>query len=134
MLTVTDRAAEFLRESLSKREEEMPEALRIVYSEAEGYQLTLDNPKDGDQVFAQEGQGFLLLDAELSEVLADAIVDVQESAQGPRLTLTTNKTPEREPAEEEGVEGEGPKRESAETPAAKAKAAKGATAEEKGES
>lgn len=109
MLTVTDRAVEFLRESLSRRQEGMPEALRIVYSDRDGYQLTLDNPKDGDQVFKQDGASFLLLDAELSDLLSEAIVDIHESIQGPRLTLTTNKTPEPRPApvDEGEAEGEG---------------------------
>jgi len=107
MLTVTDRAVEFLRESLTRRQEGMPEALRIVYSDREGYQLTLDNPKDGDQVFKQDGESFLLLDAELSDLLSEAIVDIHESIQGPRLTLTTNKTPEPRPAPVDEGEGEG---------------------------
>jgi len=48
MLTVTDKAAEYLRESLTRKETGAPEALRIVQTE-DGYQLTLDNPKDDDQ-------------------------------------------------------------------------------------
>jgi Fe-S cluster assembly iron-binding protein IscA len=120
MLTVTERAVEFLRESLGRRQEGMPESLRIVYSEREGYHLTLDNPKDGDHVFQQDGERFLLLDAELTELLAEAIVDIQDSPQGPRLTLTTNKTPEAtEPAEGEGEAGE------SEAPAGEAEAAGG---------
>jgi Fe-S cluster assembly iron-binding protein IscA len=130
MLTVTDRAAEFLRESLTRRGDGMPEALRIVYTEEQGYQLTLDNPKDGDQVFAQEGESFLLLDAELNEVLGDAIIDLQDAPQGPRITLTTNKTPARRPAEEE-TEGEPP---SEDTPKAKARASKAAAEKEKADS
>jgi len=136
MLTVTDRAAEFLRESLTRRGDGMPEALRIIYTEEQGYHLTLDNPKDGDQVFAQEGESFLLLDAALNEVLEDAVVDLQDAPQGPRITLTTNKTPAPEPAQEEASAGDEPAPE--EKPAAKskarAKAAKAAADEETDES
>ena len=87
MLTVTDRAAQYLRESLTRREAGAPEALRIVQTD-DGYQLTLDNPKDDDQVFEQEGQNYLLLDEGVGEALSDATLDVYESPQGLSLTLT----------------------------------------------
>ena len=87
MLTVTDKAAQYLRESLTRREAGAPEALRIVQTE-DGYQLTLDNPKEGDQVFEQEGQNYLLLDEKVGEALSDAMLDVHESPQGLSLTLT----------------------------------------------
>jgi len=87
MLTVTDKAAEYLRESLTRKETGAPEALRIVQTE-DGYQLTLDNPKDDDQVFEQEGQNYLLLNEEVGEALSDATLDVHESPHGLSLTLT----------------------------------------------
>jgi len=93
MLTVTDTAAQYLRETLSRKEEGAPAALRIVYSE-EGYQLTLDDPKDGDQVFEHEGEKYLLADSEVGEALSDATLDVQESPQGMRLTLAASSTPQ----------------------------------------
>jgi Fe-S cluster assembly iron-binding protein IscA len=93
MLTVTDTAAQYLRETLSRKEEGAPAALRIVYSE-EGYQLTLDDPKEGDQVYEHEGESYLLLDSEVGEALSDASLDVQDSPQGVRLTLAAGSTPE----------------------------------------
>ena len=87
MLTVTDRAAQYLRESLTRKEAGAPEALRIVQAD-EGYQLTLDNAKDGDQVFEHDGQNYLLLDANVGEALSSAILDLYESPQGLSLTLT----------------------------------------------
>ena len=92
MLTVTDRAANFLRESLARKEEGRPEAIRIVYTE-EGYQLTLDDAKDGDQVFEQEGENYLIVDSEVGEALSEATLEVQESRQGPTLTLTAAEPP-----------------------------------------
>ena len=86
MLTVTDKAAQYLRESLTRKEEGAPEALRIVQTE-DGYHLTLDNPKDGDHVFEQEGQHYLLVDEKVGAALSDAILDIHESAQGLSLTL-----------------------------------------------
>ena len=93
MLTVTDMAAQYLRETLTRKEEDAPAALRIVYSE-DGYQLTLDDPKEGDQVFEHEGESYLLVDSGVGEALSDATLDVQESPQGTRLTLATGSTPQ----------------------------------------
>ena len=87
MLTVTDKAAQYLRESLAHKEEGAAEALRIVQSD-DGFQLTLDNPKDGDQVFEQDGQNYLVLDEGVGQVLSGATLDVHESPQGLSLTLT----------------------------------------------
>ncbi len=94
MLTVTGKAAQYLREALSRKEEGTPEAIRIVHTE-DGYQLTLDDPKEGDQLFEQEGQNYLLVDAEVGEALGDdAKLDLQESRQGAKLTLTAPEPPQ----------------------------------------
>ena len=92
MLQVTDRAAEYLRESLSRKDEDLPAAIRIVRTE-EGYRLVLDDPKDGDQVFGQEGHNYLLVGTEVGEALSGATIDVQESPQGLALALTTGGSP-----------------------------------------
>ncbi len=107
MLTVTDKAARYLREALSRKEEGTPQAIRIVHTE-EGYRLTMDDPKDSDQVFEQEGQNYLLVPAKLGEALSDATLDVQESPQGASLTLTAahNPEPEPTPGAEAGAEAE----------------------------
>jgi len=99
MLTVTDKAAQYLRETLTRKKEGAPEALRIVYTE-EGYQLTLDDSKEGDQVFDQDGQNYLMVDAEVGEALSDAALDVQESLQGMRITLAATSTPQPRPQSE----------------------------------
>ena len=96
MLTVTDKAAQYLREALGRRQDEMPEALRIVYTE-QGYQLRLDDPKQGDQVFEHEGQSYLLVGEEVSEALGGAMIDVHESPQGASLTLLAAGSPQPKP-------------------------------------
>ncbi|KKL07198.1 hypothetical protein LCGC14_2588420 [marine sediment metagenome] len=87
MLTVTNKAAQYLRESLTRKKEGAPEALRIVLTE-DGYQLTLDNPNEGDQIFEEDGQKYLLLDAAVGGTLSRATIDVQDSRRGATLTLT----------------------------------------------
>ena len=96
MLTVTDKAAAYLREALTRKKEGMPEALRVVYTE-EGYQLTLDDPKEGDHIFEQEGQNYLLVDTEVGEALGEeATLDLQQTPHGTSLTLLGAHSPEAE--------------------------------------
>jgi Fe-S cluster assembly iron-binding protein IscA len=100
MLTVTDKAAAYLREALTRKKEGTPEALRVVYTE-EGYQLTLDDPKDGDHIFEQEGQNYLLVDTEVEEALGEeATLDLQQTPHGTSLTLLGARSPEPEPQAE----------------------------------
>ena len=103
MLIVTDKAAQYLFETLTRKPEGSPEALRIVYTE-EGYQLTLDDTKEGDLIFEQDGRNYLFLDAQVGGALSDATLDVQESPQGTRITLAATSTPESEPQPESEAE------------------------------
>jgi Fe-S cluster assembly iron-binding protein IscA len=95
MLIVTDKAAQYLREALSRKGEGLPDAIRIVYTE-ENYRLILDDAKDGDQVFEQDGQNYLFVDALVGEALSDATLDVRESPHGRRITLAATGTPQAE--------------------------------------
>jgi hypothetical protein len=72
---------------VSRKEETDPRVLRIANTE-EGYQLTPDEAKEGDQIFEDEGEKYLLLDTEVGETLSNATLDVQESPEGTRLTLS----------------------------------------------
>ncbi len=90
MLTVTDKAAQYVRENL-KKESAPGAAVRIVKTE-EGYHLNLDEAKEGDQVFEHEGENYLLLDSEVGEALSSATLDVQESPEGTRLKLSEGET------------------------------------------
>ena len=89
MLTVTDKAAQYVCETLKK--ESAPGAFRIVGTE-EGYRFALDEAQEGDQIFEHEGENYLLLDTEVGEALSNATVDVQESPEGTRLTLSEGGT------------------------------------------
>ena len=89
MLSVTDKAAQHVRETLKKRS--APGAVRIVKTE-DGYHLTLDEAKEGDQVFEHEGENYLLLDTEVGKALSSATLDVKESPEGTRLSLSQGGT------------------------------------------
>ena len=88
VLQVTTRAAEYMRDHLSRKPEGLPDAIRIVRAE-DGFKLTLDNPKDDDHIFEREGQKYLLVGPDLGEALATATIDLQQSPQGLSLTITT---------------------------------------------
>jgi hypothetical protein len=85
MLTVTDEATQYLREKL--KNESAPGAVRIVKGE-KSYGTTLDEEKEGDQVFQHEGENYLLLDPEVGEALSSATLEVRESPEGTRLHLS----------------------------------------------
>jgi len=85
MLTVTDEATQYLREKLTK--ESAQGAFRIVKGE-KNYRATLDEEKEGDQVFEHEGENYLLLDNEVGEALSSATLDVRKSPEGTRLNLS----------------------------------------------
>ncbi len=89
MLTVTDEAAQHVREMIMK--EGASGAARIVRTE-EGCHFTLDEAKEGDQVFEHEGENYLLLDTEVGLALSRATLDVKESPEGTRLTLSKRGT------------------------------------------
>ncbi len=121
MLTVTDKAAAYLREALTRKKEGTPEALRVVYTE-EGYELTLDDPKEGDHIFEQEGQNYLLVDTVVGEALGEeATLDLQQTAHGTSLTLLGALSPEPEVKPEAEAEVE-PKAKAKPKTKAKAKA------------
>ncbi len=91
MLTVTDRAAQYLSEALNSRGEELAgQALRVVFRNGT-YELTLDDPQETDAVFQVEGRSYLLVAPDVAEALSKASIDVHETEEGapPRLTLTT---------------------------------------------
>jgi Fe-S cluster assembly iron-binding protein IscA len=99
MLTVTNKAAQYLRESLTRKKEGAPEALRIVLTE-DGYQLTLDDLNEGDQIFEEDGQKYLLLDTDVGHALSRATIDLQDSPRGATLTLTGSDGPQPQPRPE----------------------------------
>ncbi len=91
MLTVTDRAAHYLLEALSSRDEELAgQTLRIVFRNG-SYELTLDDARETDEVYQFEGESYLLVAPDVAEALSKAAIDMHEVGEGvpPRLTLST---------------------------------------------
>jgi hypothetical protein len=87
MLTVTPAAREHLANMLSETKAPEGAAIRFVRSQ-QGIGVTVDNPSPQDTPFAHEGQTVLILDDEISGLLVDRTLDVEQTQEGQKLALT----------------------------------------------
>ena len=86
MLTVTENAVRHLAELLSNADAAEEEAIRFV---REGRTITpkLDCERPGDTTYEHEGNTVLLLDENVFALLGDRTLDVQDTDDGPQLTI-----------------------------------------------
>jgi Fe-S cluster assembly iron-binding protein IscA len=91
MLQVTDSAARILRETRAARQ--LPESfgVRVFFPPSDDGQAALalafaEEPAEGDQVTEQGGTEIYVA-PELAEPLAEHKLDVEDTSEGPRLTL-----------------------------------------------
>jgi Fe-S cluster assembly iron-binding protein IscA len=84
VVTVTEGAAKILGQLQEGSESE--QTLRIVGAQA-GYQLALDDERDGDQVVESEGKAVLLVGSDVAESLGDVTIDCEEGPEGVRFFL-----------------------------------------------
>lgn len=87
MLTLTDAAGAHLSGLLGEVEAPDEAAVRIVLQD-QGLALRLDQEQPGDKTFEHNGKKVLLLDEQVSNVLAEKTLDVEDSESGPRLSVT----------------------------------------------
>jgi Fe-S cluster assembly iron-binding protein IscA len=85
-VTVTERAGEELR---SMRGEASPsQTLRLVVQPEGGFALGLDEIREGDEVVEAGGETVLVLAGAVAEVVEGAVIDVQDTEEGARLTIS----------------------------------------------
>jgi hypothetical protein len=86
MFTMTETAGEYLTTVLDDANAAEETAIRLVL---DGNTLTpkLDNARPGDATFDHEGRMVLMLDAQLTQVLAESMLDVRPTEEGPVLVL-----------------------------------------------
>jgi hypothetical protein len=86
MLTVTETAGEYLTTLLDGANAPEETAIRLVL---DGNTLTpkLDNARPGDATFDHEGRMVLVLDTQVTQVLAESMLDVRAAEEGPTLVL-----------------------------------------------
>lgn len=86
MFTITDAAGEYLTALLDNADAPEETAIRFVF---EGETLTpkLDSARPGDATFDHEDRTILVLDAEVSDALGEATLDVRPTDDGPKLVV-----------------------------------------------
>ncbi len=88
MLTVTEAAVARLAQMLQQQGLSEGTAVRFVF-EGQGLVLQPDSEREGDAMFQYQGRTVLLLDAQVSERLAEDTLDVEDSKlmlQHPRIS------------------------------------------------
>lgn len=89
MVTVTARAREWLRNALLTKVNDPGVSVRLKQISPGQLGLVQERKKKAnDQVVEHEGAAVLLIGEELSQALAGATIDCQETAEGSKLTIT----------------------------------------------
>lgn len=91
MLTVTESAKELLTETLLANTDDPEISLRLTLLTLEPpgqLGLVLDREAEGDQVVEHEGAKVLLVASELAAVMDGITLDVQDTADGPKLVVS----------------------------------------------
>ncbi|MEX0744829.1 MAG: hypothetical protein WD118_04435 [Phycisphaeraceae bacterium] len=86
MLIMTHSAAEHLRQLLLEADAPEGAAARFVAG-PEGLSLHLDKHRTGDETYEHDGRTVLLVDGQIADLLADRTLDVEQTDDGPTLTL-----------------------------------------------
>ncbi len=93
MLNITEPAADHLSKLLNEADAPEGTAARFVASQ-EGLSLQVDSPRPDDQTIEHDGKAILLLDAQVAELLDDKTLALEETEQGPALTIQGEEEPE----------------------------------------
>lgn len=87
MIQVTEKASGVLLEALEAKADDETQGIRLTEVTGEGFGLSLDVEREGDQVIEHKGRKVLIVEEALGEELEGAILDVVKSTRGPALTL-----------------------------------------------
>ena len=88
MITVTDSAKQELKRILLSHIEDPEIGLRLTLKPGRQFGLMLDSEGQGDQVVEHEGSKVLLVGHELATTLDEATLDLQDTADGPKLVIS----------------------------------------------
>ncbi len=92
MVTVTEHAAQLLKEIQEGHEESATKVVRLVNRDG-SFEFAFDERREGDQVVQSGDTDVLLVGTDVSELLGDATIDMQDTPTGPRFTLSTQGEP-----------------------------------------
>jgi hypothetical protein len=88
MVNVSERAAAVLFETLQASGAGSEQGMKLVPTEG-GIRLQVSEPDEADRVIRYNEAVVLIVPEEVDEALGDALIDVQDSQDGPRLTIVT---------------------------------------------
>lgn len=88
MLTVTESAKQLLKETLLAHSDDPEAGLRLSITPPGQFGIVLDSEAEGDQVVEHEGAKVLLVAPELAPVVEGITLDVQDTADGPKLVVS----------------------------------------------
>ena len=88
MVTVTEHAAQLLKEIQDGHEESATKVLRLV-NRGDDFEFTFDQRREGDQIVQNGNADVLLVGTDVADLLGDAAIDCQDTPAGPRFTLST---------------------------------------------
>lgn len=86
-ITITERAAEELRNVLTETAPPPDQALRLLATPGGGLALGVDSTRGDDEVVEVEGAGVLVIASNLLEALGDITIDCREAPDGKRPAL-----------------------------------------------
>lgn len=86
-LTVTEKAIGELSKTLAEASSEAGEVLRLVAQPEGGFGLGVDQVREGDEIMGPGDESVLVIAPELADRLEGAVIDVDETEEGPRLTI-----------------------------------------------
>ena len=87
MLTVSDAACEHLASVLDQMDATPQDAAIRIVQGPNGLGMSVDTPNDGDKTIEHDGKTILLLDEQVSNLLDERTLDVQQTDQGTALAL-----------------------------------------------
>jgi Fe-S cluster assembly iron-binding protein IscA len=87
MLKVTDSARQLLKETLKAQSDDPEVSLRLSLKQSGQFEIVPDREVQGDQVVKHEGVKVLLVAPELAPIIEGVTLDVQDTPDGPRLTV-----------------------------------------------
>lgn len=74
---------------LAEASAEEGHVLRLVAQpEGRGFALAADQVEEGDETVEADGETVLVITSSLAEVLEGAVIDVDETGDGPRLSIS----------------------------------------------
>lgn len=87
MIAVTEKAANLMVAVLVKEQTGENDALRITGEPGMGYGLSVDQVREGDDVFTLHDRKMLVMEPRLAERLSEVTIDVIATDSGPQLAL-----------------------------------------------